>query len=88
MFQRIARRHADRPDDPVAPETDEPVASAPAPGAGSASDAPTERIETVQAPAAADPSSVEQPTVLQRPLAPADDAAAPRASVPPPQIDL
>jgi len=78
MFQRIARRHADRSDEPVPSETaDTPADAAPE------VDAPTERIEAV-APA----PSVDQPTVFQ-PVVPAQDPPEKyRLSAPPPAVDL
>jgi len=98
MFQRIARRHADRSDEPVATQDADTQASATAPADGQdaaaatpdghatepAPDAPTERIELV-APAPA----VDQPTVFQPPVAAAEQPTTiqPPVSVAPPQAD-
>ncbi len=85
MFQRIARRHPDRPDEPAAAdpaadgaeaadgEATTPAADTPT-GAPPPADAPTERIEPVAPPPVRSLTSPgEQPTTLQPAVPPAAD---------------
>ena len=103
MFQRIARRHPNDSDEPVAPEVvGEPPATAPAPAAPDgptpAANGPAPADPAASAPTSGDDApterfepvtpSVELPTGVQPAVSPSEQPTAHQPSAPPPALDL